>query len=415
MPQKPHTIGMILEHGFPPDTRVAREATELVKAGHTVHLLCVANVVTDAPQEGWEGVRLHRLPVGFPDALKKPPLLQKLWHQWQWNQHTVDTDWQAVIAKFISAHSITALHVHDLRLAPSALAAAKATNTPVVVDYHEYYPALMQELKGRKNPSKGKVARQRWDAVEQDVSNRAHRIIVIDEASKARLTGMGIAAQKISVVPNVADVDALSNQPTEPHLPTYLASLWPQKTVLVYTGYVNHAGRGIQVMLEAISQLSPEQRDQLHFVVVGAERPDYQAQLNTLVSQWGLKNNVTFTGFTPEANFIAYINRATVCICPTLANDQTNSGIPNKVFLYAALGKPQLVSSSKPQAKFVTDNHCGWVFESGDPVSCRKALETILSQTESFGDLGANGRKAYEGQWSWQAVKPVLLNIYDSL
>jgi len=134
-----------------------------------------------------------------------------------------------------------------------------------------------------------------------------------------------------------------------------------------------------------------------------------------LVAQWGLQEQVTFTGFTPEANFIAYINRATVCVCPTLANDQTNSGIPNKVFLYAALGKPQLVSSSRPQAKFVTENQCGWVFESNDPVSCREALEAILSAPESHALLGENGRKAYEGQWSWQAVKPVLLNIYNSL
>jgi hypothetical protein len=55
------------------------------------------------------------------------------------------------------------------------------------------------------------------------------------------------------------------------------------------------------------------------------------------------------------------------------------------------------------------------VFESGDPVSCRHALETILSQPKSFAALGANGHKAYEGQWSWQAVKPVLLGIYSSL
>ena len=99
----------------------------------------------------------------------------------------VDTVWYTLINRFIRDLNLDVLHIHDLRLCPTGLSAARRLDLPVIADLHENYPALMAMLKGRNSPQKARKAYKKWRRVERDVVWDADAVITVIEEARDRL------------------------------------------------------------------------------------------------------------------------------------------------------------------------------------------------------------------------------------
>jgi hypothetical protein len=108
-------IGMILDATFPPDPRVENEAVSLVDSGHEVFLFCLT-YGEQKLAEVINGIHVQRY------------LSNTLEYKLSALAYTIPVYtlfMQKKIKSFIKAHTIEALHIHDMRIAQAVFNANK--------------------------------------------------------------------------------------------------------------------------------------------------------------------------------------------------------------------------------------------------------------------------------------------------
>src|SRR5205814_8248237 len=106
-------------------------------------------------------------------------------------------------------------------------------------------------------------------------------------------------------------------------------------------GYVGVMGRqeGIDYLLKAAQHLVYDlQRTDVHFGLVGGGTS--LDEMQALARELGVADYVTFTGRVADAELLAMLNTADVCVNPDIATEMNDISTMNKVMEYMALGKP---------------------------------------------------------------------------
>ena len=84
-----------------------------------------------------------------------------------------------------------------------------------------------------------------------------------------------------------------------------------------------------------------------------------------------------------------------------------------KNFQFMMLGKPVVVSSTRPMMRVVRDAQCGLIFTERDPHALAEAI-IKLEDADLRRRLGENGRQAVADRYNWQQTVQVLLELYHS-
>lgn len=162
-------------------------------------------------------------------------------------------------------------------------------------------------------------------------------------------------------------------------------------------------GRGVELLLDVFSQVSPEK----HLVFMG------YGVLESLIKESALKRpNVHFIRAVPPERVKDYTVDADVglsiienaCLSYYLC-------LPNKVFEYAACGVPSVVSAFPEMGRFVDESNCGWKIQP-DAAALRKLIDTMTQ--EVIATKRANTGQA-SWQYCWQQEEKALLAMYQTL
>ncbi|MCZ6678466.1 MAG: glycosyltransferase family 4 protein [Candidatus Poribacteria bacterium] len=391
---------MILDQRFPPDIRVEKEARTLIRAGHTVHLLCRLDT-DEMRDQAVHGIHVHRRVFLYPDnflaqkwnnlndlfAFRNPKLIRE-------------------IKAFIQAYGIDILHVHDLPPLRSALDAVRESKIQVIADLHENYPAAIQFY----NPPqtlKGRFAynTNRWKKYESQAVRRVDHVIVVVDEAKARLVDdCNLPPEQITVISNTEDVDYFAGLA----LNSEIINSYQGQFVLTYVGgFGSH--RGIDVPIRALPQLI-EKIPNVKLLLVGDG--NIRSDLEELVRTHNVSDYVEFTGWQPFELMPTYIALSDICLVPHHANPHTDATVPHKLFQYMLLEKPVVVSSCRPLARIVRETKAGLVFESGNCDDfARRCLELIDRDKRQL--LGASGRKAILEKYNWAKTGVDLVGVYE--
>ena len=79
-------------------------------------------------------------------------------------------------------------------------------------------------------------------------------------------------------------------------------------------------------------------RRDVHFGLVGGGTSLGEAK--ALAKELDVEEFVTFTGRVPDAELLAMLNTADICVNPDIANEMNDKSTMNKIMEYMALGKP---------------------------------------------------------------------------
>jgi glycosyltransferase involved in cell wall biosynthesis len=85
---------------------------------------------------------------------------------------------------------------------------------------------------------------------------------------------------------------------------------------------------------------------------------------------------------------------------------------PSKLFEAMMCGRPILVSKDTAMAELVEKENCGLAVDCHSVVEIRQAIGKLKQNPELCEQLGANGRKMYEREYSWQVMEQRLLSLY---
>jgi len=77
--------------------------------------------------------------------------------------------------------------------------------------------------------------------------------------------------------------------------------------------------------------------------------------------------------------------------------------------------KPILVSKGTATADLVEKERCGLVVDCDSVDEIRQAIIRLKNDPELCEYLGANGRKAYEREYSWHIMEQRLVSLYSAV
>ena len=397
-------IGMVLAgRDFPPDIRVEKEIRALQAKDHRCYVICSSRGNKPFREER-EGTTIYRLTPLVSVLRKINFLFYRLFF--------VNLQWFRDLLRIAKEESLDVFHVHDLNMAGTAIKAGKALNIPVIVDFHENYPAALMYYGVTKEPNHQKAPGvfnrvSRWQRYEKRVSRKADQVIVVVEEAKERLSKIGIDQTKITVIENTIDVDFFQNL----EIDQTILNEYHGYFMITYIGGYGGWHRGLDTAVKAMPKVL-EVIPQARLLLVG--RGSIKPELEKLVTELNLKSQVKVQDWRPLEEVPSYIQASQICLVPHHSNPHTEATSPHKLFQYMLMGKPVVVSSCKPLQRVVSETQSGLVFTAGDS----DHLAAVLLQLKDVrlrNKLGQAGRQAVLDRYNWERTSQDLIRIYDKL
>ena len=377
----------------PFDRRVWQEANALRDAGHTVTIICPTGKGYDAKYEEIDGIAIHRydLPMEAEGAagyaIEYTAALTK----------TFALAWKVLFTRGFDA--IHACNPPDLFFLIGAF--FKLLGKKFVFDHHDINPELYEAKFGRRDFFwKLMVALERMTFRAADVSlatNESYKRIAIERG--------GMDPSKVFVVRSGPSLERMKRQPP-------VAQLKRGRRYLV--GYVGVMGRqeGIDLLLEAARVIVQDMgREDVHFGLVGGGTS--LDEMKALAVEKGIADYVTFTGRVPDADMLAMLNTADVCVNPDVANEMNDKSTMNKIMEYMALGKP-IVQFDLTEGRFSAQQASVYA-RRNDPDDLAVKIVNLLDDPARRARMGAFGRQRIEKELEWRYEVPKLLAAYASL
>jgi glycosyltransferase involved in cell wall biosynthesis len=179
-------------------------------------------------------------------------------------------------------------------------------------------------------------------------------------------------------------------------------------------GYVGVMGRqeGIDYLLRAAAHMVHDLgRSDVHFGLVGGGTS--LEDMRALAIALRIDNHVTFTGRVPDAEMLAMLNTADLCVNPDAANAMNDISTMNKIMEYMVLGKP-IVQFDLAEGRF-SAQQASLYARRNDAVDLAAKIVELLDHPEKRAAMGAFGRRRVMQALEWRYEVPKLLAAYAAL
>lgn len=177
------------------------------------------------------------------------------------------------------------------------------------------------------------------------------------------------------------------------------------KFIIFYAGIISE-DRGLDHLIHAVRDFSD-----VELIIAG-----FGSHEKWLVKALQRINNVIFLGRISYTSVLSYTCKAD-CIVALYDPKKTINifASPNKLFEAMMAGKPIIVSEGSSMAELVRKWNCGLIVRYGDVKAIKNAILSLKLDRNLSLNLGRNGRKAYETEYSWSIMASRLLKIYAEL
>jgi glycosyltransferase involved in cell wall biosynthesis len=377
----------------PFDRRVWQEACTLRHAGYEVSIVCPTGSGCERRFEIIDGVHIYRyrLPLeasgvaGY--ALEYASALAQ----------TFILSWRVLLTRGFDV--VHACNPPDLLFVVAAF--FKLLGKKFLFDHHDLCPELYEAKFGRRDfLHRLMLWLERLTFRAADVSiatNDSYRRIAI---ARGRMP-----PERVFIVRSGPSLARMQRLPPEERLKCGRRHL---------VGYVGVIGpqEGIDSLLRSVHHIVFKlRRRDIHFGLVGGGTS--LERMRALAAELGVAEFVTFTGRVPDAELLAMLNTAAVCVNPDPANEMNDKSTMNKVLEYMALGKP-IVQFDLTEGRWAAQQAALYARRDDTADFAAKIVE-LLDDPFRCAAMGACGRRRVETQLEWSHQAPRLLAAYDAL
>lgn len=365
-PGTPAPLVLMLSAAHPAaDVRVVRkEGAALAAAGHRVMHLCPGGAEAPAAVDG-VGIVTHR--------------------------HRRGTGLLA-LARQAAALRPAVLHASEPDAWLAALLAARRCGARVVLDVHEHYPS---RLDARLPAALRPLARGAIAAACRLMARAADAVVVAKGGLAAPFAGRPLVA-----VRNYA--------PAPGGAPRRHG---PGPVTLLHLGAIGRA-RGWPQMLDALALCPPGTR----LLLVGRFTDGSEAAFRDRTAALGLGGQVEVTGWLPQDAALARAAEADIALVLFQRGEENHRlALPHKLFDAMAAGLPVIAPRfAEEVATVVRAAGCGVLVDEADPAAVAAAVATLAEPARRTA-LGAAGRRATQGLFSWEGEAARLVGLYRGL
>lgn len=253
--------------------------------------------------------------------------------------------------------------------------------------------------------------------IENFTYRNADKIIVISEDFKRNIMAKGVPEEKIVVVYNWVDEEAVVDVPREENKLFDKYGLDRSKFYVTYNGNIGLT-QNMDMLLEVAKELqqscgssspagvqSAEARSMqqgcgsnypadgskdIHFVLVGEGA--YKAEVEKRIKEQGI-SNVTLLPFQPYEDISHVFSLGDVSLVISKPGVGANS-VPSKTWSIMSASRPVLANFDENELKtIIEDHHCGIFTKAGDKEAFKEAILKLYHNSELCKEYGRNGRQ----------------------
>jgi glycosyltransferase involved in cell wall biosynthesis len=276
------------------------------------------------------------------------------------------------------------------------------TGVKFILDLHENYPEAVLHYKWANKTWKKWLAKPyKWAINEKRLLAYADKIIVVhDDLQTCLVDKYPELSEKISIFPNVPDLEEFSSYPTDINVFEK-----GNKFVLFYFGIISEQ-RGIVTCVNAINVLKLIYPN-IHLLLIGPILNSEKTIFRDILDN----DHITHLDWIDISLFPSYAHISDVCINPLRKIKAHETTFANKIYQYALSQKPLLVSDCKPLKDIIEKYNCGLVFKADDTTDLANKIEYLLNNPDKCEEYGKNGRKAVMEKYN---VKMLGMNLLAS-
>lgn len=301
---------------------------------------------------------------------------------------TVGRQYSNKVAAYIREHRVDLAHLNNWPLLnDGSLAGARAAGVPSLMHVRGF------EYSGRLV---GWLAR------------RADHVVAISRYIASTLLELGVAEQRLTVVPNAIDAEAFASGADGERFRRSIGLPLGRPLIGMVAGFV--PWKGHSVFLRACAEIFKTVDGQA--VIVGAS-PDHSStmkdELAALAVSLGIADRVCFAGHCRDV-------ASAMDACDLLVHASTAPEPFGRVIIEAmALGKPVIATSPGGPAEIVSHEIDGLLVPPGEARSIAAGAIALLADPEGSRRMGERGRAKILAHYSIPKHVEQIADLYDRL
>jgi PEP-CTERM/exosortase A-associated glycosyltransferase len=300
------------------------------------------------------------------------------------------------------------LHAHSPVLnAVPALRVGRRLRIPVVYELR----ALWEDAAVSHGTAKEGGVRYRLSRrFESYALKRADAVTTICEGLRQDIMARGIAAERITVIPNAVDIEKFSLGGRVNESLQHKLGLEGTK-VLGFIGSF-YAYEGLSLLLAAMPQMLAREPS-LRLLLVGGGQEE--ARLASLARSLGVESKVIFAGRVPHQQVDDYYNLIDLLVYPRLPIRLTELVTPLKPLEAMAQGRLLVASDVGGHRELIRDAETGFLFRAGDVNALAAKVMEVLDNTTIWQRTRLRARSFVESERTWKSSVARYADVYERL
>lgn len=260
----------------------------------------------------------------------------------------------------------------------------KFKRVPFVYNLQDIFP---DSLAGTDLAKKGGLLWKIGRVIENFTYRNADKIIVISEDFKKNIMAKGVPEEKIVVVYNWVDEQAVVEVPREENKLFEKYGLDRSKFYITYNGNIGLT-QNMDMLLEVAKAL--QANEDIQFVLVG--NGAYLEDVKRIVAERNVQN-VKLLPFQPYEDISHVFSLGDVSLVISKPGVGANS-VPSKTWSIMSASRPVLANFDENELKtIIENNNCGIFTKAGDREAFTDAILKLYNDRELCREMGQNGRK----------------------
>ena len=276
----------------------------------------------------------------------------------------------------------------------------KFKKVPFVYNLQDIFPdSLVGTGLAKKDGLLWKIGRR----IENFTYRKADKIIVISQDFKRNIMAKGVPEEKIEVVYNWVDQNAVVDIPREQNKLFDMYGLDRSKFYVTYNGNIGLT-QNMEMLAEVAHELEASHPD-IHFVLTGngaywdtlvaklrGEKQEIKTQApdGTVAITFG---NISLLPFQPYEDISHVFSLGDASLVISKPGVGENS-VPSKTWSIMSASRPVLANFDENELKsIIADNHCGIFTKAGDKEAFKDAILILYNNRELCKEYGRNGRQ----------------------
>ena len=294
--------------------------------------------------------------------------------------------WCVQLWKGLHAKNIDLIYLASTPPIQGALGAIlkRIKKIPFVYNLQDIFP---DSLVGTGLVKKGGLIWKIGRMIEDFTYKHADKIIVISEDFKRNIMAKGVPEEKIVVVYNWVDQNAVKNIERKDNKLFDKYHLDRNKFYITYSGNIGLT-QNMNLLLDVAKGL--EDNEEIQFVLIGEGA--YKEQVKEIITRNNIKN-VILLPFQPYEDISHVFSLGDVGIIISKPGVGENS-VPSKTWSIMSASRPVLANFDENEIKTIlSENECGVFTKSGDKQAFTDAILELYRNREMCRKYGENGRK----------------------